>query len=191
MVTGGQNVLGVDPGATGGLVLLSPSGRVLEKHVMPVREEGGLDLQTLGRLLFHLSDHVQLCVLERPNGTVMTRGHGAGQSVASMFNFGKTCGQIEGMLAAFRIPYALVHPATWTAALHKGQDRKLPSWHKSLICVERFFPLEDFRASTRAQKPHDGLVDAALLATFGRLALEHSPLVPEKWHGLPAEEISA
>jgi hypothetical protein len=189
MIAGNVNILGVDPGLRGALVLLSPEGRVLQKHVMPVREEGGLDLQGLGRLLSRVCEQTQIALLERPNGTMMTRGKGpfaGNRSVASEFNFGKTCGQIEGMLAAFQIPYVLVAPVSWSSALYKGQDRKLPSWHKALVCAERFFPIEDFRASTRAQKPHDGIVDAALLATFGRMALERSPLIPEKWHGLGA-----
>lgn len=181
-----RGILGIDPGVSGGLVLLSHEGRVLEKHVMPALEEGGLDLPGLGRLLYHLSDLADVALLEKPNGTVMTKGHGRGQSVASMFNFGKTCGAIEGMIAAFRIPYVLVHPATWTAALYKDQDRKLPSWHKGMVCFERHFPLEDFRASSRCQKPHDGMLDAALIATFGRLALRCDPIIPKHWHRLGA-----
>jgi hypothetical protein len=36
------------------------------------------------------------------------------------------------------------------------------------MALNRLFPKEDFRATPKSRTPHEGLMDAALMAEFGR-----------------------
>jgi hypothetical protein len=171
------SVLGIDPGMMGGFVLLAGNAEILEKHVAPRRDEGGLDLDGLALLFSRLSDRASVAYIERPNGTAMSHGHGRGQSISAMFNFGKNCGVLTGMLAAFRIPFHEVHPRTWTSVLHRGIDPSIApkSKDKSFLVATQRWPRENFLATVRSVKPHDGLVDAALIGLYG-LQAEGAPV---------------
>ena len=160
----GDSILGIDPGKTGGFVLLSPGGSILRKERMPLVGDE-IDLNALGLMFYEMSDLVRITFLEKVQG--MTFAHGRRQGTSSTFNFGKTYGILVGHLSAFRIPFELITPQTWQKQMHVGcsaDDAKV----RSALAVMKLFPREDFRATQRSTKPHDGLIDAALIAEYGR-----------------------
>ena len=79
-----------------------------------------------------------------------------------MFKFGSGWGLVRGILAGRQIPYVLVRPQEWQKVMLAGY----PKGSEYLVASRRW-PSHDFRASERCRKPHDGMVDAALIAAYG------------------------
>lgn len=153
-------ILGCDPGLQGGLAILSDDGVITEP--MPTVKAKKGELLNLAELTRWLKEQLPIdrayleMVSARP-----------GQGVSSTFKFGRGYGAIEGILTALGIPYQLVTPQAWTKVMHQGIEAADPK-AKSLIAVSRLFPGFDLRASDRSRVPHDGMVDALLIAEFGR-----------------------
>ena len=95
-----------------------------------------------------------------------------GNGVVSMFNFGMRLGEILGVLAAMNQPHQLVPPQTWAKALHAGCKDGKPK-ERSLEAIQRLFPGYDFRDpdAPRSKRMHPGVVDAVLIAEWGRRQL--------------------
>ena len=69
----------------------------------------------------------------------------------------------------YGIPFEIVPPLRWMKALHSNipdsiQDTK----QKSTLVAKRIFPTVCFKKEG-AKKDHDGMVEAALIAEFGRI----------------------
>lgn len=176
--------LGIDPGLDGGLVLLSEEGEILEKHIVPTIEnvtmkksktkkdpdtgkmamtesvKRSIDGVALNRILVELASRTTHAILEQ----VASR---PGMSAPAVFKFGQVYGIIEGLLIGNKIPYMTVIPAVWCRVIHAGIPGDDPK-ARSLVALNRLFPSVDLRVSARASKPHEGLMDALLLAEFGR-----------------------
>lgn len=88
-----------------------------------------------------------------------------GQGVVSMFNYGTGFGRLLGWCEMLGLPFTLVPPRTWTREMHMGCTGK-DAKEKSLQAVLRLFPQEDLKE--RGRKPHLGIVDALLIAEYGR-----------------------
>ena len=87
-----------------------------------------------------------------------------GQGVTSMFSFGKSAGYIEGVLAAFGIPFQLVTPATWKREFSLiGKDKKA-----SIEVCKRLFPDVPLLPTERCRVEADGMAEALLMAEYAR-----------------------
>lgn len=180
MVTVTKHILGIDPGLTGGIVLLSTERKIIEKWVTPTMEikkikrgkkavSNIVDIEAFHSILNSIKKNVYHCFLEKV-------GAMPGQGVVSMFNFGRTFGVTESLLVANRIPYTLVHPATWSKEIHgklAGNDPKI----KSKAIIQDLYPHENLLASPRSKIPHLGLVDALLISEYGLRVFESDPLL--------------
>lgn len=155
-----MTVVGIDVGKTGGLCAMS---------LLPAPEQAALvyepwtDPYRFADFLEHFKPKMVFVekVSARP-----------GQGVVSMFSFGIRFGEILGVLAAMNQPHQLVPPATWCKAIHAGCKAGKPK-ERSLEAIQRLFPGYDFRDpdSPRSKKKHPGIVDAVLLAEYGRRQL--------------------
>lgn len=149
-------IIGIDPGKKGGLCAMSEEGRVVDACPMP-DEHAVADYlkQWLG---YDGIRRVYLeCQTARP-----------GQGVVSMFNFGVHYGTIQGLLIALRIPYELVRPVKWQQVAHHGLPKKKKENPKSvsLRAIRQLYP--DLNLIPKGcRKPHDGLIDAVLIAHYG------------------------
>lgn len=135
--------LGIDPGASGGIVCLSSSRKVLSAAKMPDGDE---------TLLKHLSRFgydkhgnplgdlpVKQCVLEQVGGYA---GDGF-QTGASMFNFGKGYGAIGMALVALNIPFIRKMSQVWQKGMsvvsrRKGEKREEFKRRLKAMAVEAF-----------------------------------------------------
>ncbi len=90
-----------------------------------------------------------------------------GQSCSAMFNYGVGYGVLQGIIRTLRLGLELVPPQTWTKEMHKGCSGK-DAKEKSKNAALQLFPGQDFRASPRCVQLHDGLIDALLIAEYGR-----------------------
>ena len=117
-----------------------------------------------------------------------------GSAAKANFEFGKNLGEWIGLMTGLGIPYQLIPPQRWQkemlpgkpqrpAVPHKGKkltkeqasaNRAVLSRHKAAIkayaasVAVGLWPDVDFRRTERCQGPHDGMVDAALIAEYGR-----------------------
>jgi len=152
-----KTTIGVDPGLCGGLAALTPDG--IKLQTMPVFSAAGrqfIDERALvGWLTEYAIGGAQVFI---ESVHAMPK-----QGVTSMFTFGTGWGLLRGICAGLGLSYELVRPQEWQRAMLAGQ----PPGSEYLV-ASRLWPLAEWRASERAKIPHSGLVDAALIAEFGR-----------------------
>lgn len=88
------------------------------------------------------------------------------QGIVSTFNYAMGFGKILGWCEMLSLPYTLVRPNLWTKEMHvgcSGKDAKA----KSTQAVKRLFPNEKLKLEGSVRL-HSGLVDALLIAEYGR-----------------------
>lgn len=152
-------ILGIDPGLNGGIVAIDGLDVVYQK-VMPTFNRKDYDL---GSILDLLSDpSVEFICMEKVKNI-----SGAKISQSSTFKFGEGFGILRALIYASRVPHSLVEPQKWQKPLHLGINKKMGPKDRSLQAAERYFPGHSFKLSPGSKKPHDGLVDAALIALYG------------------------
>ncbi|MFH1022109.1 MAG: Holliday junction endonuclease [Planctomycetota bacterium] len=150
-----SHIIGIDPGLDGGLAAITPEG--LELAVMPVVAVGPkreIDERALVEWIFW----------HRPGSIFIERVQAMPrQGVVSMFSFGTGWGLVRGICAGLSLPYELVRPQEWQKAMLEGQPKG-----SEYLVASRLWPNAEWRATERARNPHGGLVDAALIAEYGR-----------------------
>lgn len=160
--------VGVDPGKDGAIVAFDENGAIENMTLMPVIHQAKngkalYDVAELARVVEHYGDRepapVWFIEKQQPLPSKM------GGSNAN-YSRGYGLALFEGILAAGMQPYHLISPGTWQTTMLRdvqGVDTKA----RAYIVAQRLFPRVDWRRSELARKPHDGLVDAALIGTYG------------------------
>ena len=152
-----MNYLGCDPGLDGGWAAITPEGLVL--RVMPavaVGKRRQLDEQVIVHWLMQFPPASTRVFIEAV-------GARPKQGVVAMFSFGAGWGLVRGICAGLGFPYELVRPQEWQGEMLKGQPEG-----SEYVVISRLWPNAEWRASERCQRAHDGLLDAALIAEYGR-----------------------
>lgn len=153
--------IGCDPGKSGGIVALDAMGNVLLTHAMPVIGKE-YDLQKIHDLLDHYSRHKVYVGIENVHAIQGKAGN------SSNFSFGLGKGILMGIVSGLKMPYLLVNPRQWQKETWEGVTKQSDTKKTSLIAAKRLFPDQDFLASERSRKPHDGIVDAMLIGEYCR-----------------------
>lgn len=88
-------------------------------------------------------------------------------SAKSTFNFGAAYGGVIGAIATLGLPYVLVQPKEWQRGYFKGLSKDMKAKDKSeLVCLRRH-PHAEYYLTPRSKRPHDGVIDAILIAEYG------------------------
>lgn len=162
----------VDPGKKGAIVFIDEFGDI-EIHTMPTigNKEKDYDLQELRNVLLKYAPSIVHFIIEDVHSIY-------GSSAAGNFDFGMGVGMIRMGTAMAQIPFTLVQPKAWQKKMFEGVgDIKKPGKKETgrgsldtkamaLIAVQRLYPKLDLRKSSRSEKPHDGIVDALLMANY-------------------------
>lgn len=155
------SVLAIDPGTDGALVVLDSDSVICEP--MPQLADGSVDYAELLRLLNHYAPIVARVVIEKPYLP-------PGQNVVAQLTH---IGRIQGMLMAAYVRYESVRSADWSKEYPHGvelpkKDRRRGKAIKVARreIAARLYPGIDLRRNARAEVPHEGIVDALLLADF-------------------------
>jgi crossover junction endodeoxyribonuclease RuvC len=143
-------IMGVDPGISGAVAFYFPmvSSRIAVDDV-PVAG-GEINATELARLIR----------IHRPTLAVMERVSAMpGQGVVSMFNFGRSYGDVRGTISALGIPLHFVTPQKWKKHFGLSSDKE-----ECRMRAIRMFPAvaESFKL-----KKHHGRAEAALIALYG------------------------
>ncbi len=135
-------ILGIDPGETGAIGMVTPGVEVWDMPATPH------DLATLLRTFDPSTTRVYVeSVHSMPR-----------QGVVSTFKFGKQYGEIIGVLAAYGFPFVLVSPEKWKTAMGlRGKEK-----NASRALAQRMYPT----ASLSRVRDH-GRAEALLLACYG------------------------
>lgn len=100
-------VLGIDPGCSGSLVLITEQGGYIDHLAMPTIKVGTKSRVNGAAVVAWLRKYgITHAYLEQV-------GAMPGQGTASMFTFGHAAGVAEGILQGLNIPYTLVTPQAW------------------------------------------------------------------------------
>jgi hypothetical protein len=158
-----MNFVGVDPGKDGGIVCLKEDNTI-EKHKIPLLGTE-VDLPELFKILQSYADGNTFFGLEDVKPF-------PGASAISMGKMLWIKGVKQGMLVSLKVPYEMIHSKTWQSHVTKG----LPEMKKAngkndtkalaLMAAKRLFPNENFLGTERSKVPHDGIVDATLIAYY-------------------------
>lgn len=135
--------LGIDPGKTGALTVLSETGNIV--NISPF---DGMTEKDLYREIKHWGGMDSRAMLERVHAMPF-------MGVASMFTFGQQYGMLIALLFATKTPFEYVNPAVWQKSLKclsKGDKNVTKS------AAERLYPMQKFTHQT---------ADATLIATYG------------------------
>lgn len=177
-----------DVGLTGGIVVLDENSKIHYKKAMDdglIKADSTPDVKKIYAIIHHFEKLGDVhFVLERFAGF-----HGISKKgVASLERQG---GKIYGMIELMDVPHTASLPKNWQKVIcgdtkqydktsyvrtdRKDEDGK---WIKkkvikkdtkriALVTVNRLFPKEKWLRNSRCTTPHDGLIDACLLALYG------------------------
>jgi crossover junction endodeoxyribonuclease RuvC len=163
-------VIGIDPGLTGALAMISHKG-LQAVHDMPTmikgNGEGAVKNQVdPGALVDVLRawkaghDNHEFMVLIESQGPVRLPGNKI-LGGASAFSLAYTAGVIEGVITALKLPRELVTPSVWKKALGltaKGTDKKA----LARAMAQRYYP----EADIHRVRDHNR-AEAILIARYG------------------------
>lgn len=150
-------ILGIDPGLSGALALLSPEGNVLAIEDMPTIEVVINGKKRRNMPPVALANTIR--ILAPQKAFLENVGVRPGEGAVGAFSFGRNLGQIEGVLAALQIPTTLVHPATWKRRMNIPADKggaRMKAMALFPDKVDLFKRVKD-----------DGRAESALLAYYG------------------------
>jgi len=148
-------VIGIDPGISGAIAVFDwYTKKLVEIIDMPTLEvESG---KTKKRHISAVSLANYLVGFTDTHIVIEKVGAMPGQGVTSMFNFGRSAGIIEGVVAALEMPNTYVTPAAWTKAVGRAAGKDA-----SRMRAMELFPS---KADLFKRAKDDGRADAALIA---------------------------
>lgn len=164
--------IGMDNGLDGGLCTLSNwDGSLIEYHAMPVIEVGGkrevcpFALSRMLRDAVAKDGQVTVCI-EEPLKHAKTS-----QAMRSMaMSFGK----VLGVCAAVNIPAVRIQVLDWQKVMLGKKIPKGKTKEFALQKAQQLWPDEQWLANKRCRTPHDGIVDAALIAHYHQISHEQT-----------------
>lgn len=145
-----KKYIGIDPGAQGGIAVLSVDGSVVEVAKMPTTPMDLLDFLSKYR-------DDSFCILERVGGL-------PGNGGSAMFNFGNGYGHLQMALLALCIPTSDVTPNKWEKSFQLCSSGKYgkTEWKNRLKAkAQQLFP-------SLGRKITLATCDALLIAEYGR-----------------------
>lgn len=144
-------VIGIDPGLSGALGVITDSGEFVGVADLPVirdRNLAWIDGGLLRSMILDFSGPKRV-VVERVSAMPK-------QGVSSSFQFGVGFGSILGVVQSLGLPIEFVRPADWKRALGLSSDK-----HASLHKARLWYPSADLTLAK-----HDGRAEALLVATW-------------------------
>ncbi|SAG70184.1 Uncharacterised protein [Enterobacter hormaechei] len=147
-------VLGIDPGCSGALVLVTEQGGYIDHLAMPTIKVGTKSRVNGAAVAAWLRQYgIAHAYLEQV-------GAMPGQGTASMFTFGYAAGVAEGILQGLNIPYTLVTPQAWKKSAGLiGSDKDAARSR----AIQLYPELRALDAKAKGQ----AIADALLIARFG------------------------
>jgi hypothetical protein len=158
--------VGIDIGKRGSIAFMYPDRSIKTMH-MPLNNTE-LDYNGLYSILLQAKELNAHVVYEKL-GVIF----GTGKSTA--FSMGYQCGALEMACIAAKVPYTMVRAVDWQKYMFKGIDeiyktnsKKRDTKAMALSAIKNIFPCLKLTYGNKATVPHDGLIDAVLIAEYAR-----------------------
>jgi hypothetical protein len=169
--------VGIDNGLDGGIAFVNERGKLLYAAPLPTISDGKkrkLSAKHLRALLSASRSHINCCdlplccceksvVVERPAGS---------KSVIAAVSMSDSFARIETVLDLGEMRRHFITAKTWQKEFwtvpQMPKDRKFDTKAAALMAATRLWPCDSWLASPRCRVPHDGMVDAALIAEYAR-----------------------
>lgn len=156
--------IGIDNGLTGGIAIID--GGVLILHVMPVLSSGKknrVDVLALRKVLrTYISDNTFI-VYESPGGS---------QGVRPAVSMADSFARVESVLILDGFRREPINAMKWQRTFwtrpKMAKGEKFDTKAAALNKAKQLWPNQDWRKNEKCRIPHDGLVDAALIAEYCR-----------------------
>lgn len=157
--------IGIDPGLNGAVVLLNEAGEIVMAHVMP-NDTGKVDPHGIHDLLKQIAEKLGPQMVEAFVEDVQMV---PGWPIKTGHALGKSMGFLEMTCISNKLRYRLVRAQEWQKLAHRGISKTdyTDAKARSMVAAKRLWPGRDWRASDKHKKPHDGIIDAALIAWWG------------------------
>lgn len=157
-------IIGIDPGLSGAIAILTPAGELEALHDLPIITDGKLKWVDAQGMTSFLIDSLR----GRPAKAYIERVQAfPSQGRSSCFNFGVGFGSLLALVQARYLPIELVTPAVWKRAMGLSSDKRA-----SLDKARLLYPSADL-----GLQKHDGRAEALLLARYG---------LTTQWRGVAA-----
>lgn len=158
--------VGIDIGKSGAIAVIYPDSTIKTME-MPI-VNGELDYVELNNILLQVASISAHLAFEKL-GVIF------GSAKHTAFSMGHQAGAVEMSCICNKIPYTKVRAVNWQRQMFEGVDeiKKKNSSARdtkamALVAVKRLFPNLKLTFGERAKKPHDGLIDAVLIAEYAR-----------------------
>lgn len=154
-----MTMIGIDPGCSGALVVLTPDCTLLDCLLMPTVKNGKSSRVNGAAIAAFLSKYTKY---DRAGTHAYLEAVHAmpKQGVSSVFTFGHAAGVAEGILQGLGIAYTLVPPQTWKKRAGLiGQDKDAARSR----AIQLWPAWRDLDLKGKGQ----AFADAALIARFG------------------------
>lgn len=164
-----MRIMGVDPGLDGGLAIIEDNGKPFFYRSMPTKKI--VESSGKKKRMIDISQFSAIIARAEPEHVFIEKVHAMpGQGVTSMFNFGMGYGMLLGICLALEPVFRteLVTPQSWQKLLyanHTFPDDYGPK-HKAFMRFSDIWP-----ELVEQNVTHDGVVDALLIAEYGRRIL--------------------
>lgn len=162
-----KTYVGIDIGKNGAIAVLYPDN-TFKTFAMPLVNNGDIDYSALNTIVMQLKPLNAYVVFEKL-GVIF------GTTKSTAFSMGYQAGAIEMSCIANGIEYSKVRAVDWQKEMYKGikeitkpNSTKRDTKAMALVAIKQLLPELKLTFGTRATKPHDGLVDAVLMALYAR-----------------------
>jgi hypothetical protein len=166
-----KSYIGIDPGLDGGIVKIDEQGEIVVSAVMPTlnRPDGKrvIWIDMLNRMLrYHATNST--VIIEDPGGHA--------PSASGLRSMTYSFAVAEALCVAHHVNYYTVNAKTWQRdVMERPKLAKGEKWDTKAAAFERaksLWPYHEFRQRGKRgallKHPHDGVVDAALIAYYGQ-----------------------
>ena len=160
-----MNIVGIDPGNTGAIALLSPTNEVVKIWDMPILQDGKRKRVNAALLAEIFRDIMSWCDFVPPRVFLEKVGVRPQEGAVGAFAFGRGVGLLEGVVVANRCRITEVAPNIWKAQM------KLTGANKTASRAEVLRRYPTLAAELRRVKD-DGRAEAILIALWGRKQMQ-------------------
>lgn len=165
----GKLFCGIDPGLNGGICFLE-DGIIKEIHAMPTFK---VETSTKKIRNYVDADKIKDIIKWHQNAHYYVEQVRSlhGMSAQSNFSMGHAVGTLHGCIRMLTSEFYLIRPVDWQKLVWSKDDyvinpvtKKRDTKATSAKAAARLYPHTSFLKSSRSKKPHDGMIDAALIA---------------------------
>ena len=163
-----RQYIGIDIGKKGAIYMMNEDGTEDWRVAMPMIKTQ-VDWHELNAILEPYQMFNGMVVFEKL-GVIF------GSSKKTAFSMGEQYGAVRQCCIANNLRYTEVPAKKWQAEMFEGQVNILKTGSKSardtkamaLVAAKRLFPTVNLLMTKASSVPHDGLVDALLMAEYAR-----------------------